>query len=311
MGALFAPTVATWEEWGELFQSISAFTPLIDEIYRRRGVPRGEIQNVTPGTNAVFRVGDEIVKIFAPLSPGDEAAEEFAIELYGLRFAQSLGLRTPRLLDSGSIEDRYVFRYFVMERLEGPEAGEALKTLSPAGRAEFVSALKTTLSLLNRAVPAGAPLHPATRAGGGQDWDLFSPPVLRELETLNQTPFCPEPPVYVHGDLTAQNVLLSAEHAPLLIDFADGRIAPPFYEYPPILFDLFDCDPHLIRLFCEGAAPEAVADDAFRGMLLHEFGASFAALLCRRFLLCEPEHLDSIFALRGFLRRYFADCRRA
>lgn len=36
---LFTETVENWKDWGRVFQSIPAFTPLAEEICRREGLP--------------------------------------------------------------------------------------------------------------------------------------------------------------------------------------------------------------------------------------------------------------------------------
>lgn len=36
---LFTETVENWKDWGRVFQSIPAFTPLAQEICRREGLP--------------------------------------------------------------------------------------------------------------------------------------------------------------------------------------------------------------------------------------------------------------------------------
>ena len=52
---LFSETIQNWDDWGRVFQSIPAFTPLVREIFRREGLPFAPLQNLTPGTNGVFR----------------------------------------------------------------------------------------------------------------------------------------------------------------------------------------------------------------------------------------------------------------
>ena len=308
MSFLFQKEIPDWDTWGELFQSITDFAPLIEAIQRKEQLPGGIIENLTPGTNAVFGCGKLVYKIYAPLFSSSDATREYDTELFGLRFAQSLGVRSPKVVAAGELNDRYIFRYFVLERLEGPEAGDSLKWLDSKEKGRFVSELHRLLQTWNRPLPENNPLNRAFLAGGGQDWDIFGNNIARELNDLNRRKFFSEPLCYVHGDLTAQNVLLDAQNRPLPIDFADSRYAPPFYELPPVLFDLFDFDPELIRLFCADTAPVELADRAFFGILLHEFGASIAEIICKRFLHCEAGELKSIFFIRDFLRRYFTEC---
>ena len=309
---LFSKEISNWDGWAAVFQSIDDFLPLIEEIRRRESLPEGAIEHVTPGTNAVFASGSLIYKIYVPLTSSEKASTEFETERFSLHFAQAARVSSPQIIAAGALQDRYLFRYFVLSRLQGREAGGVLKTLSDAEKQRFVSELKKILAALNRPLPAGHPLSPAFCAGEGRDWDIFPPRILQELQSGND--WIPEadrgPGCYVHGDLTAENVLLSAEGLPLLIDFADSREAPSCYELSPLLFDLFDLDPVLLRLFCGTGDPVRLADSAFAGMLLHEFGASFAEILCSRLLDCKPDQLHSLSQLREALRSYFSRCCR-
>ena len=63
---LFNELIHNWSEWGMVFQSVEAFTPLAKEIFRREGLAFSGLENLTPGTNAVFRAGDYVIKIFVP-----------------------------------------------------------------------------------------------------------------------------------------------------------------------------------------------------------------------------------------------------
>ena len=67
---LFNEPIHNWNEWGAIFQSIEAFTPLAREIFRRERLAFSGLENLTPGTNAVFRAGDYVVKIFAAKESG-------------------------------------------------------------------------------------------------------------------------------------------------------------------------------------------------------------------------------------------------
>lgn len=48
------------------------FTPLVRKIFLREGLEFTCLENLTPGTNAAFRTGNYVVKIFAPRESGME-----------------------------------------------------------------------------------------------------------------------------------------------------------------------------------------------------------------------------------------------
>ena len=88
---LFTETVENWKDWGRVFQSIPAFTPLAQEICRREGLPWVGLSPLTPGTNGVFHCGDAVLKIFFPKESGLDPALDFHRELAVSQWAAKRG----------------------------------------------------------------------------------------------------------------------------------------------------------------------------------------------------------------------------
>ena len=70
MEYLFTPDIQGWASWGRVFQSENAWTPVIRHICEHEKLPFTKLEHLTPGTNAVFKVGDAVFKIFAPKDSG-------------------------------------------------------------------------------------------------------------------------------------------------------------------------------------------------------------------------------------------------
>ena len=116
---LFKTKIGNWDDWGEIFQSISAFRLLVEEILNRENLPLVTIENLTPGTNAVFRVGDYVVKIFAPAESGMDQSMDLQTELFAIRQAEKIGVSTPKMVAHGFVEDKYRFAYIITEYIVG------------------------------------------------------------------------------------------------------------------------------------------------------------------------------------------------
>lgn len=97
---LFAASINGWASWAQVFQSINAFEPLIKYIFKCHDLPWSEIEHCIPGTNAVFKVGGWVVKIFAPNESGFDTDFDNKTEHFGLERANRLGISAPQLVAS-------------------------------------------------------------------------------------------------------------------------------------------------------------------------------------------------------------------
>ena len=131
---LFSETIQNWDDWGRVFQSIPAFTPLVREIFRREGLPFAPLQNLTPGTNGVFRCGDLVVKVFFPQQSGLDPEPDFRNEAAVCGHLTKLGVPVPKLLAQGLVRDKYDFYYLITQYIPGQEAGDWLPAASPGKR---------------------------------------------------------------------------------------------------------------------------------------------------------------------------------
>ncbi len=303
---LFHASIANWSDWGRVFQSIEAFEGLILEILRREKLPMAKISHLTPGSNAVFRVGEWVIKILAPAESGADTAGDFACEAAGLRHAAACGLKIPRLQAAGVLEDRYLFRYLVMAYVPGREAGPALRGMDRSARQDFARQIRRMTEAMEAAPCPGEPLL-AARSGmpEGRGWEAFAPRVREQLQGV-RAGLPASRTVYVHGDMTGENLLLTPDGGVCLLDFADGRLADPAYELPPIVLDLMDGDRSMADAFREGEEPAAFAKRCFMGVLLHEYGGDYAQRICRRMLGCEPQDLSSLEQLEEALCRHMS-----
>lgn len=245
---LFNEPIHNWSEWGSIFQLTEAFTPLAREIFRREGLAFSGIENLTPGTNAVFRAGDYVVKIFAPRESGMEPQLDYANESAVCGALTDWGISTPRLIAHGKIQDTYLFYYLITEYCPGEEAGMWLESASPSQLKDFIRQLKGLLQTLHR--PAEGLIPPVNLLGRALDNPRLErlPVSLRDEMTERAARLDLTDTVLVHGDLTGENILIGTDNQPIIIDCADSCLAPWWYELAPLVFELFHCRGDLLRL---------------------------------------------------------------
>ena len=235
---LFEQELTGKASWAQVFCDVAAFTPLVKEVLRRHNLPDKKVTELTPGTNAVFRAGDYVVKLYAPPESG------FADGTYGLgewqamNAAFSVGVRIPSPVARGVIHDRYDFAYMVMEYMQGQELGDVIDQCSDQEKYDY-----------------------------GQK--------LRELfERLHQAQ-CPEfvgrhlGPYFIHGDMTGENILL-VDGELALIDFGDALLGPLCYEMPALVIEGMRADPQVIAGFWS-EDPRQLWAQVEEGLKIHEF----------------------------------------
>ncbi len=301
MENVFFEEITDWNSWGKIFQSIPSFEKLIIRIFKNEGLLCKEISHLTAGSNAVFRVDDFVVKIFAPIESGFNTEIDYNCELIGMKRAISLGINIPKVIASSFIEDKYLFRYIIMDYIDGADAKNILKHYSAAEKIAFVQQLKENINKMNTVVEDKFPtIDVKERALNNTRWNVLSNTIVTQIQELIKS-YDTQNKVYVHGDITGDNVMISQNGMLYIIDFADGRIAPKEYEFPPILFDLLDFDKLMITEFIGEQNIEQFVEKCFYGILMHEFGIEFVKLICERIIGIEISKVTNIFQVKEAL----------
>lgn len=306
MKNVFKEDIEDWNSWGCVFQSILAFKPIIKKIFKKHSLPMKGISHLTAGSNAVFKVGNYVVKIFAPLESSINTEMDYLCELHGCKRAQELGITTPNIILSSSIQDKYFFRYIITKYIKGTDAKDIIKSYTQEKKIDFVHKIKDATTKLNTLPDNNYPWPDITSTSISTRWQKLPSPIVTQIKELVTSYNAPEK-VYVHGDITGDNVLIDKNDTAYLIDFADAKIAPKEYEYPPLLFDLFDFDKVMISEFIGSFDIDDFTDKCFYGILMHEFGIYFVELICKRLLRKNIMELNDIFEIKEAIKTFYSD----
>lgn len=302
----FLEEINDWNSWGKVFQSIAAFENLIKKIFKKENLSCKEISRLTAGSNAVFKVGNFVIKIFAPIEAGMNTEIDYTCEMLGMKRAINLGINIPNVIASSCIMDKYLFRYIIMDYINGVDGRTILKHYSIDEKVEFVRQLKENINKLNIIIETNYPtVDVKEKSMANSRWNVLSNEIVAQRRELVKNYNMPNK-VYVHGDITGDNVLITQNGMLYIIDFADGTIAPKEYEFAPILFDLFDFDKLMIDEFIGTQNIEEFTEKCFYGILMHEFGIYFVKLICERIIGIELCELTDIFKVKEALICLFA-----
>ena len=305
MSCVFIEEINGWDSWGKVFQSIPAFEKLIIKIFEKENLPCKGISNLTPGSNAVFKVGDYVIKIFAPIQAGVDTEIDYKCEILGMKRAMDIGINIPPVISTSIIEDKYLFSYIIMGYIEGKDAKDLLKYYSTEEKVDFVRQLKRNLNKMNGLINESYPsVDVRERVLSNLRWNILPDSAVNQIKKLVKD-YDMSNKVYVHGDITGENVMIDKGGVLYIIDFADGRLAPREYEFPPILFDLLDFDKTMINEFTKDENIDEFIEKCFYGILIHEFGVYFVKLICERILGIEIRELTDIFMIKEVLFSLF------
>lgn len=292
---LFTSEIRDWATWSNVFNSTAAFAPLVSCILKKGGLPDVPPVNTTPGTNAVFKCGVTVVKIFAPAESGMDCVSDFAAELSGLEHAASRGVTAPRILGSGVIDDKYAFRYFVMEYVDGCDFGDVRDSLNDAQKYAAGRRFRDITDRLDVPCRRFNDVDFLKRALECRCFDSFPDSFRRErIDRLGQYS---GGGVFVHGDLNPDNIIVKEDDSLSLIDFADAIIAPRAYEDVVLMCETFKLEKPYLDGYFDGITADAAADLCVYGLLIHDFGANII-----RDNFGEPESFASVGALREKIR---------
>ncbi len=271
---LFTEQINSWNDWGNIFQSVSAFTPLIEQIFHKENLPMAAVEKLTPGTNAVFKVGAYVVKIFIPVSGGGKLwnyGTNVDVELFGMKWANTLGVPSPKLIADGVIEDKYHFRYMIMEYIQGRLFNKIKDSLTYEQKVIIGRNVRNITDKLNIPCENFTPIDVMAYAIENSGWidEGFPEPFRNELAAYLKD-FRIEQKVYCHGDLHGGNVIVDDNMNVFIVDFADAMYAPPEYEQVYVINGFFDFErPYMEGYFGDDYNIETIMELCLKWLPVH------------------------------------------
>jgi len=310
---LFTEQLNNWDDWHDIKISVSAFAPLIAYIMQKENLPLAKVENLTPGTNAVFKVGGYAIKFFVPPELHDTThngyGKDFNIELFGIKWANDRGVPSPKLITNGIVADKYLFRYMIMEYVHGIALDKIEDRLSYEDKVTIGQHMRNITDKLNLPCENFTPIDIMAFAICNDGWkeEGFPESFLAELSAYLKN-FRMGQKVYCHGDLHEGNVLVSesVKEANLsffhqnifafrkegfarlegmesnmnvsIIDFADAMYAPAEYELVYIVSSLFGFEkPYMEGYFGQDYAVDDILELCMTWLPVHAWSHGLLA----------------------------------
>ncbi|MEK8213439.1 MULTISPECIES: aminoglycoside phosphotransferase family protein [unclassified Paenibacillus] len=269
---LFEHNLNGWDSWSSVFQSKEAFFPLAKAIFDKEGLPLVKsLETLPPGTNAVFKANELIIKIYAPIQTNLDTQQDYATELAVMEFAMNHNISIPKIIGHGEFMDKYLFRYLIMDYVPAAFSIQELLLASSSEKKEFVNHIKQISVKLHQPAQNLLPrIDLRIQDNRMNRMDGLNPNLIKELARCAENLDYDEV-VLVHGDITRDNLIIGTDRSVTLIDFADCIMAPAYYELPAIIFELFLCDQELVAVYIGEEDRELFLDALIKGLSIHLF----------------------------------------
>ena len=230
--SLFKGIITDNRSWSMCWKSEDIYMPLLKYIYETSHMKFGEILTPPETSNALFRVGNSIIKIFIPPETNLKDGGEYIAELEGIKFCKNLGINTPDILCHGIINDNlYSFPYIIMTYIDGIEADTAFLEYSKSEKIEYVLKLKEIMNTISIPTNINIRRYDEPYFINHVNWNSMSESFREDRKNYLANANIPEP-VFNQGDFGGCNVIIDKQGRLNLIDFASSLIAPYYYEMP-------------------------------------------------------------------------------
>ncbi|PWM47413.1 MAG: hypothetical protein DBX47_00730 [Clostridiales bacterium] len=293
MQKLFKAEINNWKDWANVFQSITAFEPLIKYIFKEEGLPFQPLENLTPGTNAVFKVGLYVVKVFAPKESGIDMTPDFHTELFSMNFALSKNINLPIVVANGCVKDKFDFYYIITKHINAIQFSVAEPLLNDREKFNIAKELRLITSKINIPCERFNNVDVVERALKCERYMKF--PISFQNERYKYLKnYKNKNYVFVHGDLNPDNILVDKQNNLHIIDFADSLSAPYEYELVVLVCCLFCFEKPYLDGYLGNYNIDELTDKCLTGILLHYYGYN---IICSNF--GKVSEITSIDVLRS------------
>jgi tRNA A-37 threonylcarbamoyl transferase component Bud32 len=307
LAMLFELDICRDSWWGFIKQSVDAFESLIKTVFTKHGLVYSKAENLS-GVNAVFKVGDKVIKIFAPVESGCYGADYYEIEIEALNHVNNVQVASPKILFKGIIDDKYIFRYIIMEFIDGQVAERKIVSFTKNEKRAFSTRVRNITKKLNINVQnATIPVFSLEACLLNDRWnrkDLPDSFYDDRISIINEMSF--NDLVFVHGDLNGKNIIINDYDDIYIIDYAGSSIAPYYCEWYAIVFLLLKCNPTMMAAYFGDYHNDVFYNQLTKSILISDFGVVEIKEICEA-MAVDTSTLTDISKLKKLIVRCLED----
>lgn len=288
----------TLDDWKDFISEQSAIDEIAKSILRECDILPRAFERINIGTNAVFDLGDTVLKIYASYEEAQHAWMDCRREITMLNMLKNAPFRVPSIIRTGYICDRYKMYYNILEKFN---------VLHPFFHDKYtldISEYNTCIQELHKVIQVINNIPINTYIA-----QIYSKP-LRNFNKDNDE-YARYLKIYfrknafnlgvVHGDLSETNIYLDHERNTVVLDFEDWMYAPIIVEYPTICFELLKT-PQNIQSFFNYTSLNKLIEMLIAGVLLHNESNRFLKNISLQ--MGKPDEFPTISDLYSFFTFY-------
>lgn len=253
------------DDWKDFIAENSAIDEIAKNILKECAISPQKFERINVGTNAIFDLGDTILKIYASYEETQHAWLDCRREIILSNLLKNAPFCVPSIIRTGYICDRYKMYYNILKKFNGLHSFFSGKYNSDLPEYNtYIKGLHKVIQYINN-IPIN--IHTA---------QFYSKPI-RNFDKNND-----EYSQYlrnyfsnnifnlgvVHGDLSETNIYLDYKENIVVLDFEDWMYAPTIVEYPTICFELLKT-PQNIQAFFNYTSLNNFIEMLIAGVLLH------------------------------------------
>lgn len=284
-------------DWKDFLGSENIIANLVYPILKQCNISVYSVKKIDLGTNAVFDLGNYILKIYA-VNKNSNSKLDCIREVILSNLFMSSHYRVPAIIKTGYINDRYTIYYNVMEKFN--DLVPVCNILSDPDSLNYTAFLQELHVLINcihslQVDPNIVSLYSKSIMGELSKCDEYVQYVNRYLIN-NHFKFG-----IVHGDLSETNIYFNNKGELIILDFEDWMFAPIIVEYPTVCFELLKT-PYIINDFFTNIPKNNLIEMLIAGIILHHESARFLKLIASK--TSNNTGLPEIEELRLFLSNW-------
>lgn len=264
-------------DWKDFLKNDDSIIKIINSILDQCNIDIHSVKRIEFGTNAVFDLGNYILKIYA-VNEKSSSELDCIREIILSKLLMPSYYRVPSIIKTGHIEDRYTIYYIIMEKFNC--LVPVRNVLSDINSVDYTIFLKELHAIINY-------IH--SLKVDSNIISLYSKPIMGELSKCNEYVQYVNNYLFnnrlefgiVHGDLSETNIYFNKEGEIIILDFEDWMYAPFIAEYPTICFELLKT-PNIINDFFSNIAKNNLIEMLIAGILLHHESTRFLKIIASK-----------------------------